>query len=273
MLGGIIGDITGSFLESQNNQLRSMNLTTDIIFSENFGPTDDSVLLAATGAAMLDDSDDFALYYRKFAELFPNAGYGPGFGLWLKGDSPEYQSFGNGAASRVGVLGYLDDEADVLHMARKSAEVSHKHEEGIDGAEAIAWCVWAIRNQISREEICKEIYQRWNYYVEHNSHDLWMLHREDWNFDCSAVNTVPLAIYIALFHAHNYESSVRTAMFVGGDVDTIGCMAGMLKSQEFTIPMEWERRAKQKLWLTAPELLDVVEHFEARYEGYPLFTF
>ncbi|MFT6906786.1 MAG: ADP-ribosylglycohydrolase, partial [Oleiphilaceae bacterium] len=263
MLGGIVGDIAGSILENGDQQLRTYNLTTDSIFSPRAVPTDDSVLLAATGAAMLDNSDDFELYYKKFAERHPDAGYGPGFQLWLNGDSQEYQSFGNGAASRAGILGYLDNEQDVLQLARKSAIVSHKHPEGIAGAEAMAWCVWAIRHEYSREEIRLQVYKRWNYYIGRDSYDLKAIHKDAWNFDCSAVNTVPLALHIALFRAHDYESAIRTCQYLGGDVDTIACMAGLLKSQECMINGEWTRRSKQKLWLVAPKILDVVERFDA----------
>jgi ADP-ribosylglycohydrolase len=265
MLGGIVGDIAGSFLEHNEHQLKTYNLLTGSIFCDQAEPTDDSVLLAATGAAILDDSDDFETYYKRFANSYPDANYGPGFQLWLAGDSCEYQSFGNGAASRAGVIGYLDNEEDVLALARKSAMVSHKHEEGIAGAEAMAWSVWARRQFISKEEIFQELYRKWNYYVGSKSHDLETINKEIWYWDCSAVNTVPLAIYIAFFHGNDYKSAIRAAQYIGGDVDTIACMAGLLKSQDHDIDADWALRSKRILWTKTPKILDIIERFDARF--------
>ncbi|GGB05430.1 ADP-ribosylglycohydrolase family protein [Agarivorans gilvus] len=264
MLGGIIGDVAGSLLEG--GKLRSYNFSSATLFSAKAKPTDDSVLLAATAAAMLDDSDDFAEYYRNFAEAHPNAGYGPGFSAWLKGESKEYQSFGNGAAARAGVLGYLEDENEVLALARRSAEVSHLHEEGVNGALAMAWCVWALRQQLSEQEICQELYRRWNYYVDReHSHNLVALSK-GWNFDCSAINTVPLSIYIALFHGNNFEAGLRAVHYLGGDTDTIGCMVGLLKAQIQAVSQEWAKLTKQNLWRNAYQLLLVLQRFEQRFE-------
>ncbi|MFL7014438.1 ADP-ribosylglycohydrolase family protein [Vibrio cyclitrophicus] len=266
MIGAIVGDISGSAFENNQTQLKSYNLSTEQLFSHLARPTDDSVLISATAQAMLDESDDFASYYKHFALAHPNAGYGPGFSSWLNGDSQEYQSFGNGAAVRASVLGYLQNENDVLDLAKRSALVSHRHEEGIAGAEAMAWIVWAVRRGISGGEISQELYHRWNYYVSGSpSHDLISLRKQSW-FDCSAVNTVPLAIFIACFNSSNFEGAIRSAQFVGGDVDTIAAMSGIIRAQTLPIPFQWEQVSRRILWNKAPLILQTLSQFESVFE-------
>lgn len=274
MLGAIVGDIAGSCFEGKRGvELKTYNLPLSKIFSGCARATDDSVLLAATAQAMLDESDDFSSYYKLFARQHPNAGYGPGFSSWLRGENTQYQSFGNGAAVRAGVLGYLTSESDVLYMARKSAEVSHQHDEGIAGAESMAWVIWAVRQGISKDEISQELYQRWNYYVSPEpSHDLLGI-RMNGGFDSSAVNTVPISMFIALFSATTFVKAIRSTHYIGGDVDTMASMAGLIKAQYETIPPEWETQAKRILWKKTPKILETLEQFEAKYEQFHLLPF
>lgn len=265
MIGGIIGDIAGSLLEGA--QLRTYNLSEAKMFCHRAHPTDDSILLAATAHAMLDDSDDFALYYQLYAGAFTDCKFGPSFTHWLTTGKPSESSYTNGPAARAGVLGYLDNEDEVLLLARRSAEATHSHREAIDGAMAVAWTTWAMRKRISAQEICEELYQRWNYYVDQShSHNLAKMRKESMVLDASAVNTVPLAIFIALYQSHNVETAVRVCQFVGGDTDTLACMSGLIKSQEYAPNPQWEHMCKQILWRKAQPILQVLEQFEMRFD-------
>ncbi len=102
-----------------------------------------------------------ALAARFAAEAEFSRGYGPGAtrlitrlraGEDWRGASKEAfggrGSFGNGAAMRVAPLGayYADDIRLVVEEARKSAEITHAHPEGIAGAVAVAVAAaWAWR--------------------------------------------------------------------------------------------------------------------------------
>lgn len=265
MIGGIIGDIAGSLLEGA--QLRTYNLSEAKMFCHKAHPTDDSVLLAATAHAMLDGSDDFGMYYQLYAEFFRDCKFGPSFSHWLTTGKPSESSYTNGPAARAGVLGYLEDENEVLNLAKRSAEATHSHQEAIDGAQATAWVVWAMRKRISAQEICEELYQNWNYYIDqHHSHNLAKMRKENRGLDASAVNTVPLAIFIALYQSHNVETAVRACQYVGGDTDTLACMSGLIKSQEYAPNPTWELMSKQILWRKAPRILQTVEEFEMRFD-------
>lgn len=265
MIGGIIGDIAGSLLEGA--KLRTYNLSEAKMFCHKAHPTDDSILLASTARAMLDDSDDFASYYRHYAGIFSDCKFGSGMGYWLRTGERSEHSYGNSPAARAGVLGYLKDENEVLNLAKKSAQATHSHQEAIDGAQAMAWMVWAMRKRISSQEICEELYHRWDYYVDQNhSHNLVNMRKERRGLDASAVNTVPLAIFIALYQSHNVETAVRACQYVGGDTDTLACMAGLIKSQEYAPNPTWELMSKQILWRKAPRILQTVEEFEMRFD-------
>ncbi|MDW1835732.1 ADP-ribosylglycohydrolase family protein [Vibrio sp. Vb0718] len=265
MIGGIIGDIAGSLLEGA--QLRTYNLSEAKMFCHRAYPTDDSILLAATAHAMLDDSDDFASYYRHYAGIFSDCKFGPSFSHWLTTGKPSRDSYTNGPAARAGVFGYLDSEDEVLLLAKRSAESTHSHQEAIDGAQAVAWTIWAMRKRISAQEICEELYQKWNYYVDQtHSHNLAKMRREAVSSDASAVTTVPLAIFIALFQSHNVETAVRACQYVGGDTDTLACMSGLIKSQQYAPNPTWEHMSKQLLWRKAPRILQTVQEFEMRFD-------
>jgi len=265
LIGGIIGDIAGSLLEGA--QLRTYNLSEAKMFCHKAHPTDDSVLLAATAHAMLDGSDDFAMYYQLYAEAFNDCKYGPSFSHWLTTGKPSESSYTNGPAARAGVIGYLDNEDEVLSLAKKSAEATHSHQEAIDGAQAVAWTTWAMRKRISAQEICEELYQRWNYYVDQtHSHNLAKMRSEAVTSDASAVTTVPLAIFIALYQSHNVETAIRACQFVGGDTDTLACMSGLMKSQQYAPSPQWEHMSKQILWRKAPRILQTVQEFEMRFD-------
>ncbi len=117
--------------------------------------TDDTNMALSIYALLRDNgSIEHDALARHFAEHFEaNRGYGQGARRLLKSlqEGTNWQtaskqlfsgqgSFGNGGAMRVAPLGaYFADDLDrVVSEARKSAEVTHAHVEGIAGAIAIA---------------------------------------------------------------------------------------------------------------------------------------
>lgn len=67
-----------------------------------------------------------------------------------------YNSFGNGSAMRCSYIGeYFNTEKDVVEWAKKSAEWTHNHQEGIKGAVVTAMCIFMARTGASKEEIFK----------------------------------------------------------------------------------------------------------------------
>jgi len=130
MFGAIAGDIIGSVYEA-----RPIKTTSFPLFAEGSRFTDDTVLTIAAASAILQRSD-YASEMKTFGRKYPNSGYGTAFFDWLfSPESRPYNSWGNGSAMRVSPIGFAFNDIDeVLKEAKKSAEVTHNHPEGIKGA-------------------------------------------------------------------------------------------------------------------------------------------
>jgi ADP-ribosylglycohydrolase len=148
ILGAIAGDIIGSAYEFNN--VKSMDFE---LFTNDTYFTDDSVLTLATMDAILHHAD-YAQVYQIFGRKYPHRGYGGHFKLWIYADNPEpYNSWGNGSAMRVSPVGWYCDSIDaVLREAKKTAEVTHNHPEGIKCAQAAAAAVYLARPGKNKDE-------------------------------------------------------------------------------------------------------------------------
>ena len=132
------------------------------LFSKDSTITDDTVMTIAVAEAFMGTPDDEAIIRQrlidamhKYGRMYPDAGYGGRFAVWLFLDGTEpYNSFGNGSAMRVSSVAWLyNDLQTVRAMARLSAEVTHNHPEGIKGAEATASAIFLARTGHSKTEI------------------------------------------------------------------------------------------------------------------------
>jgi ADP-ribosylglycohydrolase len=217
IIGAVAGDVIGSVYEWRNVKTVEFGL-----FRKESTFTDDSVLTVATMDALLTKSD-YATAYRTYARTYPGRGYGGRFRKWIHSSDPQpYNSWGNGSAMRVSPVGWAcNDLHDVLREAQKSAEVTHNHPEGIKGAQATAAAVFLARNNTSKEEIKQYITETFQYNLNRTIEDI----RPGYSFDESCQGSVPEAI-IAFLESSGYEDAVRLAVSIGGDSDTIACIAG-----------------------------------------------
>ena len=146
MLGAIAGDIIGSVYEHNNVK------TTDFqLFQPASIFTDDSVQTIALADSIIrgtNYTDKLKEYYRRHRDV----GHGFSFIQWAESpDSAPYHSWGNGSAMRVSPVGFAYDSLEkVLLEARKSAEITHDHIEGIKGAQATASAVFLARTGKSK---------------------------------------------------------------------------------------------------------------------------
>lgn len=254
MLGAIAGDIIGSTYEFKNYK---------VVRTELFNPrahfTDDTVLTIAIGDSILNNKD-FAKTLKDYGRKYPFAGYGPGFSLWLiSGRLTPYKSFGNGSAMRVSPIGFaFDSEAQVLEMAKRSAEVTHNHPAGIMGAQAIAIAIFFARADWSKESIKKYIEEKFSYKLGKKFSKF----SRFFNFSTTCQGTVPLAI-VAFLESNNYEDAIRRALMFGGDSDTIACMTGGVAQAYYKdIPRYIIEKTRQ---LLPPEFLSIVDSFNQKY--------
>lgn len=217
MIGAIAGDIIGSVYERHN-----IKLTDFPLFDQRSRFTDDTVLTIAIADAILTGSD-YASKLREWYQLYPDRGYGPGFRRWAGSHKIRPRnSMGNGSAMRVSPIGFAFETLDeVLNEARKSAEPSHNHAEGIKGAQAVAASVFFARKGFSKQYIKDYLTGTFSYNLNRTIEQI----RPKYKFDSTCPGSVPEAI-IAFLESTDFESAIRLAVSLGGDSDTIACMAG-----------------------------------------------
>jgi ADP-ribosylglycohydrolase len=254
MLGAIAGDIIGSVYEA-----RPVKTLDFALFPPEARFTDDSVLTLATAEALLGDRD-YAAAYRRYGRAFPDAGYGGSFLRWLLDEhAGPYNSWGNGSAMRVSPVGFaLDTVGEVLAEAARSAAVTHNHPEGIKGAQATALAVLLARSGEDKATIKTEIQQRFGYDLERSLDAI----RPGYFLDVSCQGSVPESL-IAFLESTDYESAVRNVISLGGDADTMACIAGGVAQAFYgAVPRQIADEVRKRL---PGDLLSALERFERRY--------
>lgn len=263
MYGAILGDIIGSPYEFN----RSSKTKDFPLFSPESRFTDDTVMTVAVADAFLSypaGASDEAIRQQlvcsmqRFGRLHPGIGYGAKFFNWLMTVDPQpYGSWGNGSAMRVSSAGWLFNDLDtVLNMARLSAEVSHDHPEAIKGAQATAAAVFLARTGCSKEEIRTYIQSTFGYDLSRTCDEI----RPGYRHDVSCRGTVPEAI-TAFLEGTGFEDVIRTAVSLGGDCDTLTCIAGSMAEAFYGVPDELKQACRQYL---SADLAEVLQTFEAR---------
>ena len=252
MIGAIGGDMIGAPYEGAGIKRKDFAFVVA-------GFTDDTVLTVAVADAILSRGG-FARSLRHYARRYPDRGYGGSFRQWMAtpGDKP-YGSFGNGSAMRVSPVGFaFDTVEDVLLHAKRSAEVTHSHPEGIKGAQAAALAVFLARSGAGRQDIRREIARRFGYRLDRRLDDI----REDYGFDVTCQGSVPEAI-VAFLESDGVEDAIRNAVSLGGDADTQACIAGAIAEAFYGgVPEPIEAAVRERL---PEEFLAVIDAFYARY--------
>lgn len=257
MLGAIIGDICGSAYEWNNcktDKPDTVELTRpDCRF------TDDSAMTVATADALLNDRN-YAGSYKMWGRRYPDAGYGGTFARWLESDSlKSYDSWGNGSAMRISPVGWaFGTLEETLEEAKRSACVTHDHPEGVKGAQSTAAAIFLARNGKSKSEIKEYIETTFRYDLNRHTD----LIRPGYRFDVSCMGSVPEAI-LCFLESRDYEHALKLAISLGGDSDTIACIAGGIAEAFYRqVPDALLRFAQDRL---TKEMKRVVSDFLAKF--------
>lgn len=216
LLGAIAGDIIGSVYEF--SPVKEWNFP---LFTEASKFTDDTVMTIANADWLLT-GDSLLGIMQDYGNRYPLAGYGSSFIRWLWADDPQpYNSWGNGSAMRVSPVGWaFDTLEETLVAAKRSAEVTHNHPEGIKGAQATAACVFLARTSKSKQEIKKYVEETFGYNLDRTCNEI----RATYSYDISCQGTVPESI-IAFLESTDYESAIRLTISLRGDADTMGAVS------------------------------------------------
>lgn len=254
MLGAIAGDIIGSVYEAC-----PIKKTGFPLFGLYSTFTDDTVLTIATAYAILEKVD-YGKAFKAFGQKYPDAGYGGSFYHWLfSPDSSPYHSWGNGSAMRVSPVGFAFDSIDdILREAERSAAVTHDHPEGIKGAQAVALAVFFARKGEGKKYIRREISRRFAYDLGRTLDEI----RPEYRFDVSCQGSVPESI-TAFLESNDFEDAVRKAVSLGGDSDTMACIAGGIAHAFYSeIPEDVSANVRKRL---PEEFLLIVDAFNERF--------
>ncbi len=260
MIGAIIGDVVGSRFEWDNYRAKDFTFFTRACMF-----TDDSVMTLAVCQALLnhknlgwDLAEEAVTQMRKIGHPYPDRGYGGHFYQWMYGKDPKpYNSYGNGAAMRVGGCGWAGETLEeVKAMSYAVTAVTHNHEEGIKGAEATAVAVFLARTGHDKAAIRKHIQEHY-YPLDFTIDEI----RETYTFNESCQGTVPQALQ-AFLESDSFEDAIRTAVSVGGDSDTLACITGSVAEAYYGVPQRIRERTEGYL---DKRLLTILKDFELSY--------
>lgn len=259
MYGAILGDMVGAPYEfDMGNKSKDFPMWID-----SSRKTDDTVMTLAVADALLDTryksneeiKDAVIKYMQGLGELYPWEGYGTRFSWWLKKDNPEpYGSFGNGSAMRVSSAGWLFNTIEkTREVARLTAEVTHNHPEGIKGAESVASVIFLARNGYDKTYIKKYVIDCFGYDLSKTCDEI----RPTYHHVESCQETVPQAM-TAFFEGVDFEDVIRNAISLGGDCDTLTCIAGSMAEAYYPIPEDMKQEVRKRL---PEDLLAILDRF------------
>ena len=242
MIGAIFGDIVGSVYEFDNIKTKEFELFTD-----KCEFTDDTVMTVAVADALMQfekiaDMDAFKetliKSMHRYGKMYPHAGYGGHFGLWLMTEKTEpYGSYGNGSAMRVSpVAWYAISLEEAIALAKASAEITHNHPEGIKGAVVTAGATYLARAGASMAEIKKFVS---GYYdLSFTLDEI----RSTYYFNETCQYTVPQAMQ-AFFESTSFEDAIRNGISIGGDSDTLCAICGAVAEAYYGITEQEKEKA------------------------------
>lgn len=260
LMGVVAGDVVGSYYEHHR--------TTDFdfpLFPPRSRPTDDTVASLAVARWLLGDRTGEGLVKSlvRLCNSHPRAGYSHRFKAWLR--SVEHRPYGgntNGSAMRVAACGWAARSlGEALDLARRTAEVSHDSGEGIRGAQAVAAGVFLARTGHPKAEVGRWEEETFGYDFGRSVDEIRRTADHSYNCDVS----VPQA-FCCWLQSETYEETVRNAVSLATDADTIAAIAGGLAAA--TPGMEVLRAWAEKAFgLLKDDLKAILVDFDARFGG------
>lgn len=259
MWGAIVGDVCGSV--NERRRIKTGQAKDVSLFDKKGHFSDDTVLTVAVAEACLGDRN-YAAAIKRWGLKYPKAGYGRSFREWLASPGLDaYNSFGNGSAMRVSPVGWMFGTMDeTLREAEATAVVTHNHPEGVKGAQAVAAAIFLARTTRDKDGIKEFITEHFGYDLERTTDQI----RPGYQFDSSCQGSVPESI-IAFLESDDYAHALQLAISLGGDSDTMACIAGSVAEAFYgVLPENLLEYVKPRL---TPELLEAVNALSQRVYG------
>lgn len=160
---------------------------------------------------------------------------------------------------RVSSAGWLYSSLErTREVARATAEVSHNHPEGIKGAEAAASAIYLARYEYTKEQIQNYVAEEFGYDLTRTCDEI----RPTYHHVESCQQTVPEA-FAAFFEGKNFEDVIRTAVSLGGNCDTLTCIAGGIAEAFYGVPDQLIKDCRERL---PGEMREVLDRIKAAYD-------
>jgi ADP-ribosylglycohydrolase len=258
LMGLIVGDTLGSVYE--HHRTKNYNFP---LFPEGSHPTDDTIGALSVARWLLGDRtrENLISSMVQLCNSHPRAGFSHRFKAWLR--SEDHRPYGgntNGSAMRVGACGWAAQSLEeALDLAKRSAEVSHNSDEGIRGAQAVAAGIYLARTGHTKAEIRRYVEETLGYDF---STPVDVIRRTaDHSYNCDV--SIPQA-FCCWLQSETYEETVRNAVSLATDADTIAAIAGALAAATpgMEIPKEW---ADLVFGMLKPDLKAILVDFEERF--------
>jgi ADP-ribosylglycohydrolase len=252
MIGAIIGDVIGSPYEGRRMKFFDYDFP---LFNERSTFTDDTILTVATAKAILEDIP-YKDAYLELGRKYRHKGYGGSFQAWLYSNDPQpYNSWGNGSAMRVSPVGlYYEDSNVIKKEANASAEVTHNHPDAMDGAEALALAIHYAKKGAGKKAIRTIMEECFAYKFDKSV----QFYKDNYKFDVTCKGTVIQAL-TAFFESEDFESCIRHSVLMGGDTDTLACIAGSVAEAYYKhIPEDIAMEAMERV---PDEFLVIIRDF------------
>jgi poly(ADP-ribose) glycohydrolase ARH3 len=255
LLGMAIGDALGGRFEGQSAEAIGSRFSSVAALmaypSDELWYTDDTQMAIGVAQTLVSEGQiREEILCRNFASNYvPSRGYGRGARAVIEAmeEGKDYRavaakffpggSYGNGAAMRVAPVGLVfhRDPVRLREQARLSALPTHVHPWGIESAELMALAVaLVIRDQpFDRRAFFADLL------AACQSHEfrqkLEQAERVASPGDLAplgngieALESVPTAIASFALTPESFEQTIGNVILLGGDVDTIACMAGAI---------------------------------------------
>lgn len=244
MWGALIGDIVGSIYEVQNIKTKDFPL-----FQNTCKVTDDSVCTIAVADIVVNKTSPVKTlkkWGKKYQHIqnpppfFPTF-FSSGFSNWL--DDPHsapYQAHTNGAVMRISPVPFLiRDTQKAYETADIITNLTHNHPDSLKAVHAYIDCMHALFCNKNPKEILTQLEEKYGYNMHRSVDEIRLTYNK---FYVSCNKSVPEAM-ICTLESVSFEDALRNAVSIGGDSDTIACMAGALAEARFGIPDDIKKQA------------------------------
>lgn len=248
MLLGIYGDILGSIYEGRQWKTKDCPIhqsiedrkiyTEKLIESSHFERphqtfTDDTVCSLAFFDAY-QNKKDYTKTLVEYCKKHRNVGFGGGFNSWIDNPKP-YGSFGNGCLMRIGFIPFTNLSLfDQQMLAYRVTKISHDHPEALHSVNSFVTICYFLKNIGNTERKKKSTLEEY-LSSEQFGFNVEQMH-EAKSFEIGSRQTLCQAVRIVL-ESEDVDDVIRNCFYVGGDSDTLACIA--LNIASCFMPVDW----------------------------------